>query len=227
MAAEMLIINPKRRARRAPAKRRARARRRNPARSMPAVRRAVMRSNPRRRRHTYHARRRNPIRRRRNLSALGRGFSGAAISMVKTAALGAVGSAGVNAIMSFVQPQLPVSMATGTSYSAVKALATIFLGIFGRKAMGPMATEMATGALTVQAALLLNAQLGATFPTDGALGYYTSAMPVRGNGGGNRLVNQLNGRRGLGGGRGGVGMYVTPRGGMSGTVNEMAGHVWR
>jgi uncharacterized membrane protein YgdD (TMEM256/DUF423 family) len=229
MAGQLLLINPKRRRRAArssnPKRRRARARRGNPM-VAARVHRRVMRANPRRR--YSMARRHNPIRhRRRSRNPIGGSFMNAAGSMVKTAALGAVGSAGVNALMSYVMPMLPATVNTGPSYAAIKALITIALGVYGRK-MSPMVPEMAQGALTVQAALFLTSQLGATLPTDGALGYYTSGVQVRGRAG-NRLLPS----RGMSGQN--MGMYLKPAGmagmgrmgGGAGTIGEMGGSVYR
>jgi len=165
---ELLLINPAKRSRRksrktaSPAQRRARAafaaraRAKNPARrrraarvhSLPAVRR---RRNPivaRRR----SMRRRNPV----------GGFAGTAIDMVKDAAIGGAGALGVDIIAGQIKPMLPVSMQTGNSYAAAKALITVGVGVFGRRVLGNVAMQAARGALTVQAYNLFRPYVPAT-----------------------------------------------------------------
>ena len=164
--------NPRRRA----------SRRRNPL--------PMMAANPRRR---SYRRRSNPVvhYRRRRRNPIGSDFSATAMSMLKEAGLGAVGSTLVNALMSYVKSSLPATAQTGMTYSAVKALVTIGLGMMSKH--GKAILPMATGALTCQLSQLLISELGTSLPTDGALagmGYTSPAYQVRG-GAGSQMLPQL------------------------------------
>lgn len=240
MAGQLLLINPRKR----------RARKANPAR-----RRAVRAANPRRRRRTAVARRPNPVgmflnprRRRRNPSraihrrVMRRGrrrnpiASGLIEGMFKDAAIGAVGSLGVDMIMGQVQPQLPATMQTGYAYVLLKAAATVALGIFGKKFAGPVAITAAQGALTTQLAVALYDSVSGSVTTDTPaslsglagprkvrrsgqrMGYYTPAMQVPGSRGSNNHVPQIRS----------LGMYLNGvKGNDLAGVSEMGGHVYR
>lgn len=241
MAGQLLLINPrKRRARKAnPARRRARAanprrrrrtavaRRPNPVGMFLNPRRRARRRNPSRaihRRVMRRGRRRNPI------------ASGLIEGMFKDAAIGAVGSLGVDMIMGQVQPQLPATMQTGYAYVLLKAAATVALGIFGKKFAGPAAITAAQGALTTQLAVALYDSVSGSVTTDTPaslsglgngrkmrrggqrMGYYTAAQQVPGSRGMNTHVPQIRS----------LGMYLNGvKGNDLAGVSEMGGHVYR
>lgn len=176
---ELLLINPRRRRRAASSTKRRRTtvkRRHNPVRALSVA------PTRRRRRNPIGAKIRRLSRRRRNpISLRNTGIMG----MLKDAALGGIGSVGVDAIMGQVRPMLPASLTSDFyAYSATKAAITVALGVFGKKAIGSKATAMATGALTVQIANVITGMLrGATSAVPsgslgrGRMGYFPGASP--------------------------------------------------
>lgn len=178
--AELLLINPRKRRRKAKkAKRRAR---RNPV-SMRAVTRRA--SNPRRRRRarrnpvSYAAVSRraralgNPRRRRRNPSFRMGGIFSGLVPMIRDAAIGAAGAVAVDLAMGQVNRYLPaaVQVVPGRvgAGDAVKAVITVALGKLLARPTRGMSNKMAAGALTVQAHGIIKQFLPATL---------TAAMPV-------------------------------------------------
>ena len=165
---ELLLVNPakRRKSRKAasPAQRRARAafaaasraRRKNPSKRR-ASRRSVARPA---------ARRRNPIMararrssRRRNPIAM-RGVMNTGFDMLKNAAIGGAGGIATDYLFTqYVQPQLPASLLAPIPYAGVKAVATVALGIIGKKFAGSIALKAAEGALTKQAYDFIKGQL--------------------------------------------------------------------
>lgn len=85
-------------------------------------------------------RRRNPIR----LPSMA-GVGG----MVKPAMIGAAGAVAVDAAMAYVP--LPAVLTSGNMALVTRGAAAVLLGTVGRKLIGPAATTMAVGALTVTA----------------------------------------------------------------------------
>lgn len=194
--AEMLLINPRKRARRtgsakrrraSPAQARARSafaaaarRRRNPIAArrrrrnpISAVRRTMRRANPIHRHHTRR-RRRNPI------GGGSRLTVNSFLSMFKDAVIGGVGAIGVDVLMGQINPYLPLSLQTNPAKigagDAVKAVITVALGKLLSKPSRGMSQKMALGALTTQARDLIS-----TFvPSTMKLGYYSPANLVQG-----------------------------------------------
>lgn len=177
--AEMLLINPRRRAKKARRATKARARRRNPVkvlRKVPTV--AARATNPRRRR----AARRNPIGARRRRNPIG-GIKGVSLSsfasMLKDAAVGGAGAIGMDMLWSRVNPYLPAvvqsvpgSLGVGT---VVKAFATALIGQALSKPTKGLSRKAASGALAVQA----HGALMAALPAMG-LGYASPAAITQG-----------------------------------------------
>lgn len=182
MAAELLLINPrKRKARKTAAKRRARktsSRRRNPI----AAKAVMRRANPVRRRRSV-KRRRNPISaRRRNPIAL-RGMFGGVAGMLRDAAIGATGAIAVDAAMGQVNKYLPAGMqptpgAVGVN-DAVKAGVTVALGTLLSKVTRGMSRKAAAGALTVQMDKVIRTFLPATVKAQLAYGTVAPVIPGR------------------------------------------------
>lgn len=147
MAEQLLLVNPSRRAGRDSKGRfikrgASRKRRRNPARRVArrVSRRVARRRNPvaamnPRRRSYRRGRRRNPI----SLSN--------PVAAFVPAIWGGVGAVAVNAAISYVP--LPATFKTGNAKMLTGAVAALLLGTFGRRLIGPRATDMANGALTV------------------------------------------------------------------------------
>lgn len=206
---ELLLVNPgkrpsKRRSKRAsPAQKRARAafaaaaraRSKNPVRRHKRRAASVSRAPVIRRK-------RNPIRarsrRQRNPINL-RGFAGSVMGDVKDAAIGGAGAVAVDILAGYGKTYLPTSLQSGIQYSAVKALATVALGMVARKFIGPMGSSMARGALTVQAYGIMLPYVPAGIKASGGLGYLSpsglmlgarSGKPIAATGGG------MNGLRG-------------------------------
>lgn len=201
--AKMLLVNPRRRrtAKRrknpTPAQRAARARfaamargragkrparrarRRNPAPALPYV---VSNMPTRARRRP--ARRRNPIAvgrsyrrgRRRNPISLGRAST--YVTMVKDAAIGAAGAVLTDLAMGQINRFLPATLqrvpGTVGVGDAVKAVLTVAMGQLLRGPTRGMSTQLAKGALTVQAHQLMTQFL----PAGMTLGYATAGQVI-------------------------------------------------
>lgn len=175
--AEMLLVNPRRRAKRSATKRRARPaaraaaparrRRRNPIGLARVARRPARRSVRR-----AVSRRRNPI----NLG----GSAGGIMAQVQNALLGGVGAVGVDVLMGQINPFLPASMrrtpGTVGVGDAVKMGITILAGQLLKKPTRGMSAKMAAGALTCQARDILAGFVPATM----TLGYASPGRVVRG-----------------------------------------------
>lgn len=173
--AEMLLINPRRRAKRATAKRRV-VRRANPVAAAPK-RKVHRRRNPIGLGRVAHA-----VKRRRNPISLGGGAKGI-MRQLQGAFVGGAGSVAVDVIMGQVNGYLPASMqrtpgAIGVG-DAVKMGITIALGRLLRKPTKGMSDELAAGALTVQAAEIIRSVVPASM-TMGGVGYGSPARIVQG-----------------------------------------------
>lgn len=208
--AEMLLINPRKRTRRAAAKRRV-VRRKNPVTPLATKAPARRRRNPiglARVARRVHRRRRNPI---------GGVSSSAITAQLKTALMGGAGAVAMDVVMGQIVPFLPASLLpnpTGGStisvYDAVKAAATIALGEILNKSTKGMSRKLASGALTVQSYQILH-----TFvPVGMSLGYMSPANVVRGT---SRLQPNMTrmgaytpGQTALLSGQRGVNAYQTP-----------------
>jgi hypothetical protein len=163
MAGELVLVNPRSRSRRKsnPKHRTRRARRRNPITAMSPL------SGYRR----HRARRRNPIvmhRRRRNPIAATASIG----AMAKNAVVGGVGAVAIDALFGQLQPMLPASLQTGYGYTAMKAGATLAIGILGKRVGGGIVTKAAEGALICQTRDLLRSFLPASI----TMGAYSPAM---------------------------------------------------
>lgn len=180
MAAQLLLLNPRRRKRRANPGRKRRARRRNPL--------PLLGANPRRR----HRRRRNPFpllganprrrrrsrmtnpRRRRNPST--RGMFAGVTTLVTTAAKQAVGAIGVDLAMGQIAPRLPATLLTPNVYPIVKGAAAVGLGMLVTKFLpGDFGRKMAEGSLTITLYSVLRGFMPDTVP----LGYISSGYIPR------------------------------------------------
>lgn len=161
MAAEMLLINPRRRkARKTSTKRRAKRARVVTRAANPIRRRRARRHNPigsvRRRVMTASRRTRGRSRRRNPISL---GGSSQWIAMVKEAAIGGAGSVAMDLLMGKLNEYLPDSMkrTPGTLGvgDAVKVGLTIAVGMALNKATRGLSKKAAMGALIVQAAEMI------------------------------------------------------------------------
>lgn len=190
--AEMLLINPRRRRRAATTRRR---RRRNPVaryRAPVAVARMRRASNPLRRRRrnpmplfattVARRRRRNPIARRMR-SVRRRNPVGTAMLMtsIRNAFIGGAGSIAVDLAMGQINRFLPANLVAKPTEigagDAIKAVITVMLGHFLARPTRGLSRKMAEGALTVQAARLMQPlakQVGLP------LGYYNPGMITAG-----------------------------------------------
>lgn len=184
--AELLLVNPRRRAKKARRATAKRARRRNPVkvlRKVPSIA-AARASNPRRRR----ARRRNPTsftsrfarHRYRNPIKLGGVSVSSFTTMIKDAAVGGAGAIGMDMLWSRVNPYLPAVMrsapgAVGVG-TLVKAFATALLGQALARPTRGLSRKAASGSLAVQArdALLT------VMPASMGLGYASPASITQG-----------------------------------------------
>jgi hypothetical protein len=202
---EMLLINPRRRARRKNPARRSAAQRAATARMLAANRArrhrnpiaAVGRVRHRRRRNPIaavgrvHRRRRNPIstmrsrvmRRRRNPISLGGLGVNTIIGQLKDAAIGGAGAIAVDVAYGKIAPMLPASLqrtpgSVGVG-DGVKAVLTVVLGRLLDKVTRGLSSKMAKGSLTVQAHGILSTMLPAGL-TLGGVGFYSPAQIVQG-----------------------------------------------
>ncbi len=181
--AELLLVNPRRRAKKARKATKSRARRRNPVkilRKVPSV--AARATNPRRRR------RRNPLTsqrssiRRRNPIKMGGVSVSSFVGMVKDATVGGAGAIGVDMLWARVNPYLPAQLQTGAGVGVgtlVKAFATAMLGQLLAKPTRGLSRKAASGALAVQAHNTLMQMLPASV-TGGSLGYASPASITQG-----------------------------------------------
>lgn len=147
-------------------------------------------------------RRRNPIRLP-SMSGVG--------GMLKPAVIGAAGAVAVDAVMAYVP--LPAVLQSGNMALVTRGAAAVLLGTLGRKLIGPSATTMAVGALTVSAYSLAKSLLA---QSGFALGYIgpgvQSAMPAVTSAPAQASLN-------------GVGAYLPPsRGGMGFGPRSYAGN---
>lgn len=176
--AEMLLINPRRRARRAaPKARRVVRRRRNP---LPAV--VAPMARRRARSHSmsisgrHHRRRKNPIshlrkhmrRRRRNPISMGGLNADNLMRMLKDGAIGGAGAVAMDLIMGQLNTYLPITFQTVPGLPGVgdafKAGLTALLGQGLSKHTKGLSVKMAEGALAVQAHGIIAGLLPATMP---------------------------------------------------------------
>lgn len=155
VAQTLLLLNPSRRKRRKSTKHRTAAQR--------AATRKLVALNRRRRGKSgksssinfkVNTMKRRSRRYRRNPSARGRGLSlstAGAMSIVKPAAVGAVGALSVNLIMNQLGSSLPATLTDGKMNYVTRAAVAMLLGVFGGKVPGlrPYARNMAQGSLTV------------------------------------------------------------------------------
>lgn len=193
--AELLLVNPRKRARRASTKaRKRRSRRRNPIANLGAYvkrRRTVSRGiSGLSRRRRVHRRRRNPIglsglarrrvysRRRRRNPIMGGGLVRNFMTMVKDAGVGAAGAVAVDIAMGQVNRFLPASLQrvpgkVGVG-DAVKAAITVVLAkVLSRPTRG-LSVKMGQGALTVQ----MHSILAGFVPPTLQLGYLVPGRVV-------------------------------------------------
>lgn len=207
--AEMLLLNPRKRARRAAKKSRKSSRRRNPvpaglARFMAAKRKRRISAAPRRARRS-----RNPValsrvsrvvrRRRRNPISLG-GSGRSMLAMIKSAMVGGAGAVAVDVAMGQLNRFLPATLQRTPGKvgigDAVKAAITVVLGRLLAKPTRGLSQQMAQGALTVQAHQLL----AGFVPASMTLGYGVPA----------RVVNMSNRVGPIRNGNPAVGAYTRP-----------------
>jgi hypothetical protein len=211
----LILINPRRK--------RARSRRRNPKRRMPAAlrrywasRRGTRMSNPRRSRrrrnpvvHSYYRRKAvgrrryaNPRRRVRSF----RRFRNPRGDLMHTLAAGAMGAGGallLNVVYGYVSPYLPTSMQTGLVQTAVLAVGAIGLGYaVGRFVSKDIGDDVAFGGLSVvlySAASTIAQSAGLTITNN--LSGYADYTP-------RRLGAYLKGTPNTAGFRAGMGAYM-------------------
>jgi hypothetical protein len=168
--AEMLLINPRKRARRAPAKRRmTRARRRNPITStMPIARK----------RNPVRALKRRVMRRRRNPAMLA-GMTGYMAS-IRDALMGGVGAVAFDIVHGQIKRFLPAALQVTPGKigagDAVRAIITVFVGQALNGVTRGFSKKAAMASLTVQAHDLLKGFVPAALP----LGYASPAMIAQG-----------------------------------------------
>ena len=113
-------------------------------------------------------RRRNPIKLP-SMSGIG--------GLLKPAMIGAAGAVAVDAAMAYVP--LPAVLQTGNMAIITRGAAAVLLGTLGRKLIGPSATTMAVGALTVTAYSLTKSLLAQSGFALGYIGPGVSAsMPA-------------------------------------------------
>lgn len=174
--AEMLLINPRKRRRKAAKSRRKTARRRNPiVRVMPKsptgrVRRVRLNPLSRAKRRSSR-RRRNPI---------GGNMLRGIVPMIQNAAIGAVGSVGVDFAWGKLNPMLPPGLQTNAvsigAGDAIKMVTTVALGqLLSRFTRGYSRTA-AQGALIVQADRIVRSFLPADIKSQ--LAWYSPAPVV-------------------------------------------------
>lgn len=185
MAAEMLLINSRKRRASKKAKRRSK-RKSNPVSYRAVTRRAksaAPASNTRRRKRR--ARRRNPVTARRRMSnpVSARGILESIVPMVRDAAIGAGGAIAVDAFMGQVNKYLPATMqptpgAVGTN-DAVKVVATIALGQLLSRPTRGLSRRAAAGALTVQMDKIIRTFLPPTVKAQLAYGTVAPVVPGR------------------------------------------------
>lgn len=207
--AEMLLLNPRKRARRAAKKSRKSSRRRNP---VPAGLARYMASKRKRRTISAVARRvrrrrSNPslravsrvVRRRRNPISLG-GSGRSMLAMIKSAMIGGAGAVAVDVAMGQLNRFLPATLQRTPGKvsigDAVKAAITVVLGRLLAKSTRGLSQQMAAGALTVQAHQLL----AGFVPASMTLGYGVPA----------RVVNMSNRVGPIRNGNPAVGAYQRP-----------------
>jgi hypothetical protein len=172
--ATLMLVNPRKR--RSSGKKRAsparktrsrKARRTNPV-SVASVKRRARRNIGGARRSA-----RRTVRRHRNPISMGSLSSSRLMKMLTNAALGGAGSIGVDLIMGQVRKYLPPSLqpsATGPGvYDAIKVALTIALGRGLSKMTKGASEQMAAGALTVQAAKLMEPFVAQTMPQAAAV----------------------------------------------------------
>lgn len=168
--AEMLLINPRKRARRAPAKRRVtRARRRNPITStLPIARK----------RNPIRALKRRVMRRRRNPAMLA-GMTGYMTS-IREALMGGVGAVAFDIVHGQIKRFLPAALQVTPGKigagDAVRAIITVFVGQALNGVTRGFSKKAAMASLTVQAHDLLKGFVPAALP----LGYASPAMIAQG-----------------------------------------------
>lgn len=172
--AQMLLINPrKRRAtkRKTTAKRRVKARRRNPIATVNRPRAVVARRrNPIGRAKRRVMRRRNPI----------GGGMGSYMNVIRDAVMGGAGAIMIDVVYGQLNKFLPATLKTvpGTvgAGDAVKAIGTVVIGNLLNKATRGYSKKAAMASLTVQAYNLMKGFVPASLP----LGYASPAMIAQG-----------------------------------------------
>lgn len=182
--AKLVLVNPRKRTRKASSRKARkssrRARARNPI-TTAAVKRHVRRrsANPHRRT-TRARRRRNPISMR-SLSA------NTFITMLTDAAIGGAGAVGMDVVMAQVNKYLPPSLqptpGSVGGNDVVRFALTVVLGHFGSKFTKGVSRKAAAGALAVQAADLGRAMLMRASPataTAAGVGYASPARIIPG-----------------------------------------------
>ncbi len=210
--AELLLLNPRKRTRKA-RKTSTRKRRRNPIASMSAVSRRRRRRNPIAAVSRRRTRRRNPIalrragsRRRRNPIGGGLSVKNITRTLMDAAVMGA-GAVGVDMAYAQINRMLPATMQPVPGQlgvgDAVKAVITAALGALLNKPTKGIAAKAALGSLTVQArdaAAKLLTRAGVPMAGVSGMGYYTPGAVINKSArvGPNRSITQ------------GVGAYLPP-----------------
>lgn len=217
--AEILLVNPRRRRRRKMSAKQARYFGKRRRRRTYATRRRrrsnpshLLAMNPRRRRRRRSVARR--IGRRRRNPALGgltvRNIGSQIMPTLQGGFTGALGGLGLDVLMGFVGPKLPVALQTGFAKDAVKVIGAVLVGILGGTVLRGKGKELAIGAVTISMHDLLKAQFASMLPQIplGAYGYYNPGSPV-----GSYLTDDSSAP-------GGYGAYVDDEPSMVGQLDE-------
>jgi len=167
--AEMLLINPRKRARKARATtKRTRARRRNPVKTMPIARK----------RNPMSAMRRRTMMRRRNI--IGTGAARGYVNAIRDALIGGVGAVVFDIVHGQIKRFLPAALQVTPGRvgagDAVRALITVFAGESLAGVTRGFSRQAAKASLTVQAHDLLKGFVPAAIP----LGFASPALIAQG-----------------------------------------------
>lgn len=171
--AEMLLINPRKRAAKrrttTHAKRRVHARRKNP----------IAKVHHKRRHNPIAAMRRRVIRRRNPIS-MGGGY----MTAIREALMGGAGALAMDVVFGQVNKFLPATMQTNATTvgagDAVKAVITVFIGQALNKATRGFSKKAAQASLTVQAHAILTKTIGPSISATLPLGYASPAVVASG-----------------------------------------------
>jgi hypothetical protein len=173
--ATLMLVNPRRRKRRAKARRRHKVRARRRRSVAVRRRRHVVHANPRRRRRTTF----RAVRRRRHSNPSLRGITGSIVPTLKAGAIGAAGALANDLAFGYGASYLPAAFQSGYGKHAVKALGAVLIGMAGNYVLKGKGRDLAVGAMTVVLHDFLKEQANAMFPTL-PLGDYFSFAPTMG-----------------------------------------------